>query len=69
MSKWRYGCGKSMTVLIPHGMTYRERTVECGSTAHDGGVNQCSVCALKHPVSMPTEDEDDLSWAERQEDY
>lgn len=48
-SKWRYGCGKKITVSVPRGYGYREIPAECGSTSYTGGVNQCSDCADKIP--------------------
>lgn len=70
-NKWTHGCGKSIEVFVPHGYTYRGVMRECGSTAHDGGINQCDKCESKHPYSMPHEDESDLDWNERQhgDDY
>lgn len=44
-SRWRFGCGVKFTVYVPRGYDYKPREVECGSTAYDGGVNQCSTCA------------------------
>ena len=70
MSKWRFGCGKKFETAIPTRYSCKLITVECGSTSHTGGVNQCDECAEKHPVSEPQEDEGDMEWFERQnEDY
>jgi len=66
MSKWRFGCGQLINVVIPYGYDYRNITVECGSTSHTGGVNQCGECAENHPVSEPREDEGDMEWYDRQ---
>jgi hypothetical protein len=65
-SKWRFGCGKKVYVYNPP--SYKEREVECGSTAYDGNVNQCSECEEKHSVSPVRDDEGDMEWFERQED-
>lgn len=70
MSSWRFGCGLPITVYIPKGFSYVERTVECGSTAYDGNVNQCDDCAEKYPLSAVRDDEGDMEWFERQgQDY
>lgn len=45
MSRWRFGCGKKITVYVPKGWDYRPIKVECGSTSHWGGVNQCEHCS------------------------
>lgn len=67
MSKWRFGCGKPMTVFThSERRGYREHKVECGSTAFDGGVNQCDECERKYPVKSPLDDESDLDWFDRQ---
>jgi hypothetical protein len=67
MSKWAFGCGKKIEVVVPHGRyDSRAITVECGSSAHDGGVNQCDACEKNHPVSDPYEDEGDMEWFDRQ---
>ena len=66
MSKWRHGCGKKFTVFVPRGYSYREMEVECGSTAYDGGVNQCGECDHK-PMPVPDEDESDMDYFERTE--
>lgn len=54
MSKWRYGCGKKFEICVQHGYGYREITVECGSTAIDGGVNQCDECEKRDPMPPRT---------------
>ena len=61
----RFGCGKDMVIdiLTRHG--YKERKTFCGSTAYDGGVNQCEECEKKHNVPLPYEDESDMDWYER----
>lgn len=46
MTAWRFGCDAAYTISIPRGYGYREVTVRCGSTAMDGGVNQCDACAV-----------------------
>lgn len=66
MSKWRYGCGKKFEILVPSNYSYREITVECGSTAPDGGVNQCGECGAK-PMPPAYEDESDMDYFERTE--
>jgi hypothetical protein len=66
MSKWAFGCGKQIDAVIPYRGDWKAITVECGSTAHDGGVNQCDACEEKHPVSDPYEDEGDMEWFDRQ---
>jgi hypothetical protein len=63
--KWRYGCDAEMTVYVPRGGDYRELTVRCGSTAHDGGVNQCAACERRHPMPPAHEDESDMDYFER----
>jgi hypothetical protein len=68
MSKWEFGCGKKITVFIPSGYAYKPRERECGSTAHDGGVNQCDDCEKQHPVPAPYADESDADWYERATD-
>ena len=65
MSGWRFGCGKEIVVYIPTRYDYKERKAVCGSTAYDGGVNQCEECESKHNVPTPYEDEDDMAWFER----
>jgi len=65
MSKWRFGCGDKINVVIRRGWDYVTREVECGSTAHDGGVNQCPACFRRHEVDSPREDESDMDWFER----
>lgn len=63
MSRWRFGCGEKITVWVPRGLDYRELEVECGSTAHDGGVNQCERCAndpSRRPPRVPDYGDDDL---------
>jgi hypothetical protein len=65
MSGYRFGCGKEIVVYIPTKYSCREITAKCGSTAYDGGVNQCEECENKHNVPMPYEDEDDMAWFER----
>ena len=48
--RWRYGCDKEIMVCVPRGpYDAKSMTVRCGSTAYDGGVNQCVECARKHP--------------------
>lgn len=66
-SKWRFGCGKEFIRHIPRGYGYKAIKVECGSTAYDGNVNQCDVCAEKYPVSPVRDDESDLEWFDRQD--
>ncbi len=66
-SPYRYGCGVEMTVFVPRGYGYKEIKVRCGSTAHDGGVNQCEDCEKRHHIKPPDEDESDMDWFERQE--
>jgi hypothetical protein len=67
MSKWRFGCGKQISVWITRGASGFECLVECGSTSQSGGVNQCDQCAQAHEVSEPLDDdESDLAWYERQ---
>jgi hypothetical protein len=66
MSKWRFGCGKEIDVYIPKGWDYKRVLRECGSTAYDGGVNQCVACSSKYPVSPPRDDEEtDEEWLDR----
>jgi len=64
-SKYRFGCGRPVEVFIPRGFTYAGVMRECGSTAHDGGINQCEACEAVHPYSMPGDDESDMDWFER----
>jgi hypothetical protein len=55
-----------MTVSIPRGYGYREVTVQCGSTSHTGGVNQCDTCIERiGAMPEPHEDESDLDYFER----
>lgn len=69
MSKWRFGCGKKITVWIPRGMTGHELQVECGSTAVDGGVNQCRHCESERPAPAGREDETDDEYDARASSY
>jgi hypothetical protein len=66
MSKWRFGCGCNIEVTVQRGYGHTIKVVECGSTAYDGGINQCEECEIEHPYSMPDEDEGDLEWFDRQ---
>lgn len=68
MSGYRFGCGKEITVYIPTRYDYKARKTTCGTTAYDGGVNQCRECEDKHNVPTPYEDEDDMAWYERATD-
>lgn len=66
MSAFRFGCGEPTTVFVPRGYSFREVTVRCGSTAHDGGVNQCGACANKIGAQpLPEADEGDLEYDHR----
>ena len=65
MSKWNHGCGETIEVYVPRGYDYKARNVECGSTAYDGGVNQCDACAAKYTPPLPYEDEGDMEYSER----
>lgn len=67
-SPYRHGCGVNMTVFVPRGFRYIEMTVRCGSTAHDGGVNQCDKCSEEDPMPAPYEGESDMDYFERTED-
>lgn len=72
MSGFVFGCGKDISVFVPSrlahlGQSGKMRQFKCGSTAYDGGVNQCTACTEKHPVSLPHEEESDLDWFERQQ--
>jgi len=53
MSRWRYGCDAEIEVDVPRGFTYRTYRVRCGSTAYDGGVNQCERCARDPKLTPP----------------
>jgi hypothetical protein len=56
----KYGCDQKYEIRVPHGWSYRAINVTCGSTAPDGGVNQCSVCEsdpAKKPPSPWTEED------------
>jgi len=57
--RWRYGCDKQLEVSVPRGYSYKLMTVRCGSTAFDGGVNQCEACARKFPQGPVPEYGDD----------
>jgi hypothetical protein len=58
--RWRYGCDTPMTVYIPRGFDYKPVEVRCGSTAYDGGVNQCDKCSAAPGLRPPrTPDEGD----------
>jgi hypothetical protein len=63
MSRWRYGCGRPMEVYVPRGYDYKPVTVQCGSTAHHGGVNQCGDCSRVRALRPPPVPEygDDLA--------
>jgi hypothetical protein len=66
MNGWNYGCGCKFTIFVQRGLfNYREATVTCGSTAYDGGVNQCDSCE-KHikppPPWMHEDDGEDDRW-------
>jgi hypothetical protein len=66
MNRWRAGCDETITVYVPRGYSYKAMSVRCGSTAFDGGVNQCEACAAKHGVPpLPYEDEGDMEHFER----
>lgn len=65
-SRWRYGCDTEITVYAPRGYGYVEYTTRCGSTAHNGGINQCEECERKFDaLPLPDEDEGDLEWDDR----
>jgi len=66
MAKYRFGCGKVIEVFVPRGFRYVPMMRECGSTGHDGGINQCEECEETRTYSMPGEDESDMDWYERQ---
>jgi hypothetical protein len=57
-----------MTIYVARGYSHREVEVRCGSTAIDGGVNQCDKCAAATPVVPVREDESDADWYVRQAD-
>ncbi len=61
----RFGCNKAITVYVPTRYSFKEHPTRCGSTAHDGGVNQCEECAAKLNVPIPMDDEGDMEWFER----
>jgi len=66
VTRWRFGCDKEITVMVPRGYSYREYVTRCGSTAYDGGVNQCDDCAAKLGTPpTPREDEGDLEYDDR----
>jgi hypothetical protein len=66
MTAWRNGCDESIEVYIPKGYSYKAVMVRCGSTAFDGGVNQCERCAARTgPLPLPDEDEGDMEFYER----
>jgi hypothetical protein len=67
-SSYRFGCGRDIEVVVPSGYGHRVIKARCGTTAHDGGVNQCGKCEVNHPYSMPDEDEGDMEWYDRQEE-
>jgi len=61
-----YGCGKKITVYIPTKYSHKEIEVDCGSTAYNGGINQCDDCASRTgPIPLPYEDEGDMEWDDR----
>ena len=66
MTKYRFGCGKAIEVFVPRGFRYVPMMRECGSTAHDGGINQCEECEETRTYSLPGEDESDMDWYERE---
>lgn len=66
MSGFRFGCGQQITISVPRGYSFAEVEVRCGSTARDGGVNQCSKCAESIDAGpLPDEDEGDLEFDHR----
>lgn len=66
MSGWRFGCGAKFTGFVPRGYSYREVTLTCGSTAYNGGVNQCDKCAARiDPGPLPEAGEGDLEFDHR----
>ena len=67
MSRWRHGCGKKFDIDIELDGRFRAITVECGSTAMDGGVNQCDDCEKRDPMPPAYEDEGDMEYFERTE--
>jgi hypothetical protein len=56
-----------MTVYVPRGYGYKPMQVRCGSTAFDGGVNQCDQCAGINPAPPPPLDDEmgDMEYAEQ----
>jgi hypothetical protein len=62
---FRFGCGEVVTVYVPTRYDYKAIARKCGSTAYDGGVNQCEECSKKHNVPLPYENEGDMEWHER----
>jgi hypothetical protein len=56
-----------VTVFVERGHFYKEMTVECGSTAYDGGINQCDDCEADDPMPAAREDESDAEYFERTE--
>lgn len=67
MSRWRNGCDASIEVYVPRGYGYKPMQVRCGSTAFDGGTNQCEACATQYTPPLPHADEGDLEYFERTE--
>jgi hypothetical protein len=62
----KYGCGATFTIWVPRGWNQREVKVRCGSTAIDGGVNQCQHCeVIVGQPPLPMEEEGDLEWDHR----
>lgn len=61
-----YGCGKQIEVTVPTKYSCKTYTTRCGSTAYDGGVNQCDDCAKRTgDIPLPYEDEGDLEYDHR----
>lgn len=52
-SRWRYGCGKPVTIAIPHGWDYKTVDRPCGSTGLKGAVVQCDICAANPALTPP----------------
>jgi len=53
MSGWKYGCGKKFETAVPTRFSCKTVMATCGSTAWNGGVNQCDACATKQELMPP----------------
>ena len=70
MTIWNYGCDKLIEVWLQRGYNYKMFMVRCGSTAHDGGVNQCEACERKYPTPpVPEYGDDDGDYSKEGDEW